>query len=65
MRVAGYVEHLAGEYVEGVQACLRCGEVIVDDRGASWVSSDADGLPAEPPRGRYRTPARCTAGRVP
>ena len=31
------IRHIAGEYQDGIQACILCGEVIIDDRGAECV----------------------------
>jgi hypothetical protein len=29
-----YTKHIAGEYDRGLQRCVICGAVIIDDRGA-------------------------------
>ncbi len=34
-----YIEHFAGEFVDGLQVCAMCGAVITDYTG-NWVSSD-------------------------
>lgn len=36
------VVHLVAEIVDGVQACLRCGEIIIDYRGAigAWYATE-------------------------
>lgn len=31
------MNHLAGKYINFVQRCILCGEVICDDRGACWA----------------------------
>lgn len=29
-----YTKHIAGQYDQGLQRCVLCGAVIIDDRGA-------------------------------
>jgi len=41
-----WVEHIAGEYLDGVQRCRRCSGVIIDDRGACYIREEGP-----PPRG--------------
>jgi hypothetical protein len=40
-----FTKHIAGRYDQGLQRCILCGAVIIDDRGAMW---HGDG---PPPRG--------------
>lgn len=61
--MSGYVwvEHIAGPMRESVQKCTRCGEVLIDGRGA--VSSDGRGPRAFQPGVIYRTDGCLTKGR--
>lgn len=36
------MNHIAGEYEDGLQRCVVCGAVLVDDRGAAYCG---DGPP--------------------
>jgi hypothetical protein len=47
------IVHLAGELADGVQACSRCGEVLIDYRGT--VTADPCFIPFGYPPGPVTT----------